>query len=132
MGNICLNNTGTIIYFYFLLYQAEERQKTLKCAADAYFGVCLHIFTNSFNSGQTENFVVFAFFIVVLAFFIRKVVVSAFMISKLPNWDTFLIGKSITSVLTGSVCFLSLQQLVVSAFDITKFCSVCFFHYKSL
>jgi hypothetical protein len=27
MGNICLNNTGTIIYFYFLLYQAEEGRK---------------------------------------------------------------------------------------------------------
>ena len=35
----------------------------LKCAADAYFGVYLYIFTNSFDPSEAKRFVVSAFFI---------------------------------------------------------------------
>ena len=47
--------------FLFCVISSKGRQKILKCAADAYFGVCLHIFTNSFDTSETKKFVVSTF-----------------------------------------------------------------------
>ena len=41
----------------------QRKAKFPKCEADAYFEICLHIFTNSFDASETRKFVVSAFFI---------------------------------------------------------------------
>ena len=46
--------------FLFCVMSNRGRQKMLKCAADAYFGVYLYIFTNSFDPSEAKKFVVSA------------------------------------------------------------------------
>ena len=46
--------------FLFCVIPSRGRQKILKCAADAYFRVCLYIFTNSFDPIETKKFLVSA------------------------------------------------------------------------
>jgi hypothetical protein len=60
---------GDILKYYrnhnlFLVCVISSRgnQKTPNCTSDAHFGVCLHIFTNSFPS-QTTKFVGCAFLV---------------------------------------------------------------------
>jgi hypothetical protein len=49
--------------FFVCVLSSRGKQKSLNCTSDAYFGVCLHVFTNSFDPGKTKKFVVSAFFI---------------------------------------------------------------------
>ena len=47
--------------FFFYVISSRGRQKILKCAADAYFRVCLYIFADNFDPSETKNCEVSAF-----------------------------------------------------------------------
>jgi hypothetical protein len=40
--------------FLVCVISSRGKQKSLNCTSDAHFGVCLHIFTNSFPSQTTK------------------------------------------------------------------------------
>ena len=97
----------------------SERQKVLKCSADAYFGVCLYILTNSFDPSETKKFV------------------SGLMCALFPKSCSVHVSRLLDIVMsafqTTKVCrvrFLDYKSFVVCAFLLQKFCSVRFFTSK--